>query len=711
MAGLAQLIPVSSASQLEAAEKARREAEDRQNTPMVQGLAAHVKSRWELVSSTRAVVEEKLAKCLRQRNGEYDPDVMADIRKQGGSEIYMNLTSVKCRGASSWLRDTLSGSGVDKPWSIAATPIPELPQEAIAKLEAELTAFVQQHMQQTGAEPVQGEVDKFAGSMRDTFMQNLKEESALRVARMELKMEDQLVEGGFPTALSQFIDDIVTFPTAIMKGPIIRNRKTLKWNGTTLAPVDTMRVEWERVDPFKIYPAPWSSGVDDGFLIERHLLTRNDLDALRGVEGYDEEAIKTILSEFALGGLRNWLSVDALQAEAEGKLTTNARETDLIEALQLWDEIPGDKLIEWGMDTKDIPDKTKTYPADVWLIGNRVIRAVLNYDPLGRKPYFASSYEKVPGTFWGNSIPELIRDCQAMCNAAARSLSNNMAIASGPQVGINISRLPAGEVITGMYPWKTWQFNSSDYNDSSKPIDFFQPQSNAPELMGVFEKFSMLADEYSGIPRYMTGEQAPGAGRTASGLSMLISNASKGMKQVIANIDLTCLTPAIERLHQHNLRYDTDPNLVGDVTIVAKGAISLVAKETAAVRRNEFLQLVLNNQTAQNVVGLMGTAELLRDAAKTLDMPVDKIVPTREELTTRMQQQEQQMAQQQQAIAAEQAKLQDAELKKQAQTDEAHDMRMATGNAQLERANAQLADGSDAGGRDVNLVRNRVNGG
>ena len=87
-----------------------------------------------------------------------------------------------------------------------------------------------------------------------------------------------------------------------------------------------------------------------------------------------------------------------------------------------------------------------------------------------------------------------------------------------------------------------------------------------------------IADEITGIPKYMTGQHVPGAGRTSSGLSMLISNAGKSIKQVIANIDHDVLTPMLERQYQRNLRYSEDPDLIGDVQIIAKGAMSLVVK-------------------------------------------------------------------------------------------------------------------------------------
>lgn len=673
---VAALIPVASASTLEAEEAARRAAEEKQNSQAVQGLAAHVRKRWETVRDKRGTVEARLLQCLRQRNGEYDPDKLAEIRKQGGSEIYMSLTSVKCRGASSWLRDTLMGSGTDKPWCLDATPVPDLPPDVVEGIKGSLAAQIQQALAM-GVFPSEDAVRAEALRMKDVASRQLQDEARDRVDRMELKMEDQLLEGGFLDALSAFLDDIVTFPAAILKGPVARKRRTLQWKDGGLVPVETIRMEWERVDPFKFYPAPWVSDINDGFLIERHMLTRGDLEALDGVEGYDSDAIKQVLSEFDTGRLREWLSVDSAQAEAEGKPTDAVQEADVVDALQLWDVVTGAMLKEWGMKDASLEDG-KSYPAEVWMVGATVIRAVLNYEPLGRKPYYVTSYEKVPGTVWGNGVADLIRDCQAMCNAAARALSNNMGLSSGPQVGVNVSRLPNGETISQMYPWKIWQFKASEYQGSAtdKPIEFFQPQSNAEVLMAVFEKYSMMADEYSGIPRYMTGEHAPGAGRTASGLSMLVNNASKGLKQVINNIDTHVLQPLLERLYQHNLRYSDDPDLIGDVNIVAKGAMSLVAKESAAVRRNEYLQMVLNSPVAAQIVGAPGVAELLRDAARMLDLNVDRVVPSREQVVQQMQQA--------QLLAAQQPSQ--------------------PGGPET------LPDGSPAGGREQNVMVNRASG-
>jgi len=107
----------------------------------------------------------------------------------------------------------------------------------------------------------------------------------------------------------------------------------------------------------------------------------------------------------------------------------------------------------------------------------------------------------------------------------------------------------------------------------------------------------------------------------------------------------------LERQYQRNLRYSDDPDLIGDVKVEARGAMSLVVKEAEAVRKTDFLRLVLESPVAQQIVGPAGTAELMRDLAGNLNTNVDKLVPPREQIVQMMQQQQ---AAQQQAAQQEQ---------------------------------------------------------
>jgi len=679
------LIPVARASDLEA--EANRASQEKQNTPMIVGLASHTRARWEVLRDHHQQnLEQRLASCVRARNMEYDPAKLAQIKEQGGSEIFMGIVSSKCRTATAWLRDTLLGTGSDKPWSLSATPIPEVSPDVAQAMQNIMKQNLSQHYSEGGQQPNEQELKELAEGMKDTAMRAMKFEAEKRVERMETKMEDQMVEGGFVKALFDFTNDIATFPYAVLKGPIPRKRKTMKYvEGGGLGVVEVLRDEWERVDPFKFYWAPWGDDLQNMPVIELHHLTREDVENMIGVDGYDENAVRSILSDFGSSGF-GWLDHD--NGEIEGATGVDIEEgtSDVVAALQLWDSVPGELLLEWGLGEDEVEDSQKSYPCEIWMVNNTVIRAVLNYDPIGRKPYYLTSFEKVPGRVDGNGVADLCMDAQNMCNAAARALANNMGISSGPQVGVNISRLPAGEDITQMYPWKIWQFRQSDFADSTPPMSFFQPNSNAQELMAVFDRFTAISDEVSGIPKYMTGQHVPGAGRTSSGLSMLMSNAGKSIKQVISNIDHDVMRPMLERQYQRNLRYSDDPDLIGDVQIVATGAMSLVVKEAEAVRKTDFLRLVLESPVAQQIVGLPGTAELLRDVAGNLNTNIDRLVPSREDI-----EKQQQIAQQQQQ--QQQMMMQEQQMQQQ----------------QQEAAKLQ-EDGTPQGGRQDNTISPRPNG-
>lgn len=638
------ILPVMSAQDLAAQE--RKASELAQAQPLIKSLASHVRNSWtEARKAKEQTVEARMFKAVRARRGEYDPEVLTRIRETGGSEIYMMLTSNKCRAAASWMRDVMLGQGSEKPWTLSPTPVPSLPPQVMEEMRQNAIQQMAKVIQITGQALPPTQLRKFLNELREEYLYNLQEEAKFKVRQMENKMEDQLVEGGFLKAIDAFIDDLTTFPAAFIKGPVVRRKPTMKWNmtaqsGYQLEIVDDLVLEWERVDPFMMYPSPSSTGVNDGYLIERHKLRQTDLEELIGVDGYDDGAIRMVLDDYGRGGLQEWLIVDSTKAQAEGRSTTAVMNNSehLIDALQFWGYVSGQMLLDWGLTEEEVPDKAKQYPCEVWLIGSYVIKASLNFHPLGWKPYYKASYEDIPGTFWGNSTYDLIKDCQDMCNSAARALANNMGISSGPQVYVNVDRIPQGEDITNLYPWKIHQVTSDPMGSSAAPIGFFQPNSNAQELMQVYEKFSVLADEYSGIPRYMTGASPTGgAGRTASGMSMLMSNANKSMKQVVSNIDVNILTPLLERLYFYNMKYSEDAELKnGDVSIVARGANSIIAKEAAQVRRNEFLAATANPIDMQ-IMGIDGRATLLRETAKQLDVNPDDVVPPREKFRVAQQ--------------------------------------------------------------------------
>lgn len=623
--------------------------------PSVSALAAWVRRRWSSAQRAMEPREKEMLQDLRQRDGVYDPEDLATIRKSGGAEIYMMLTATKCRAAAAWIKDALLPSDGSRPFKVSPTPLPDLPPPLVEPLQetasralvADLAGVIgaMGSIDEDTVNALKEQAEDAVESMRDNMLRELREEAEQRAIRMEEKIEDQLREGGFYDALEECIDDLVTFPLAVLKGPVVRRRKILKWvpdpeTGRFTASVELgYKTEYRRVSPFDIYPLPDTSDLQTGGFFERQRLTVEELYAMLGVPGYSDEAIRAVIDSYSRGGLREWTTIDASRAVAEGRQYEHIHDTDTIDALEFWGRVPGTLLIDWGMDESLVPDRSAAYEANVWLIGNYVIRAALNPHPTGRRPYGFASYEKAPGKVHGKGIPRLIRDCQRMCNAAARALANNMAISSGPQVAIrNTNRVPIGEEISSMYPWKIWQFLPDERGTGEAPVDFFQPDMNVNALLRVFEFFSRLADDQSGvIPSAYGSDRAAGAGRTASGQAMLLNNASKVMTSVIANIDKGIITEVVENQFVHNMMFDDDETIKGDLQVTARGSSAIMVREQAQARRNEFLSLILNSPDVKQIVGLEGLRAILAEVSKTMQLPED-IIPSKEELEQSAQQ-------------------------------------------------------------------------
>lgn len=634
MIGLSMLRVVDNAT-LTAAEKEAidKDLADRQNNPVILGLASYLRRCWEAAKEAKKPIEYIMLDSMRQRNGEYDATKRKQITSVGGSEIFMMLTEVKCRAAESWLRDILMDTGMP-PWDIKPTPIPSIDPTREATIQEKLAQDILKVIQTDGIAPTPEQMDQMREVLAQEFRFKLLQEAQNRSDRMKIKIEDQFAQGGWGDAFNDFITDLVTFPCAFLKGPVVRRQRVLGWakgvDGTTIAePTERLAPEFERVDPFRIYPEPKITNINEGYLFEHHPLSRMDLADLIDVPGYDSEAIRKVLE---IGNVSSWINedVELVKNDLERKFYSYRSPTETFDILEFWGKVSGKMLREWGMPEEEVPDEAREYDANVWMSGNYVLKAVLNYDPLGEKPYVKTSFIKVPGAFWGKSIPEILKDVQSVCNAAARALVNNMGIASGPQVEVNLERIPPNEDITQIHPWKIWQVTNDPLGTSAPAVRFNQPNDNAQTLMAVYERFSRMADDHSGIPAYVYGDMnVQGAGRTASGLSMLMGSAGKGIRQVVMHIDNDIVKNMVRRQFIYNMRYDEDESIKGDAEIIPMGAVNLAVKETVMVRRIEFLNATAN-QFDMEIVGKDGRAALLREVAKSLQMPVDEIVPTRE---------------------------------------------------------------------------------
>jgi len=632
MAGVLQVVSPQQLSDYEAAKAVGTESVDQSLEN--EGIVAIIRREFHDSRNARYVngISQRLIEAQRTYRGEYSPNKLRDIKAFGGSEVYSRVTPTKCRGATSVLRD-LYLSGTAPPWELIPTPVPTLPED-IAEAVAGLVQSEVQAMKQQGSSIT-------PDMMRDR-MEQLMEAAQLAAIRTSIEeakqssreLNDVMIEGGFYQALKEFLIDLPIFPIACIKGPVVRLQTKVRWVDGQATQETNPKLFWDRVSPMDLYFTPDASSLDESYVIEHVRYSRQELYNLIGVPGYDEDAIRALLKDFKdktqTRSWRDWF--DQEREVLEDRDHWESTRGQLIDALEWHGCIQGQMLLDHGFEEDEIDDPEKEYFVDAWVVDRYAIKVQIAPGLTQRPKYYVSSFEKIPGSLWGYGLPDILADITSVCNSTMRSIVNNLSISSGPQVVINIDRLADTEDGNTMYPWKRWHVIDDPLGNSKEdPITFYQPQSNVQELMSVYKEFANMADEASALPKYLTGSGATGgAGRTASGLAMLMDNASKVMQNVAANVDDDILTPLIEGLYEMVMLSDAGPTLKGDETIVVKGVTVAVQKETDRMRKLEFLQMTAN-EIDMGIIGPEGRAAILEDVAEELGMDGKKIVPSPEE--------------------------------------------------------------------------------
>jgi len=589
--------------------------------PIADSLAHYVRQNFIEAEMYRRIsgVEERLLQALRARRYVYDPE---DAGLIGNIDVYIGIIALKCRAAESWINDILLSS-IDKPWVLNPTPIPNLPEwmkeQVVDALELEL--------QQAG---VPFDLRARAKQLKDAALKYAIQQSQAACDRMEQKIEDQLLEGDWRTAFAEFITDFCTFPAAFLRSPIIQNKRRLEWNGNKVVEkTDTIYCA-QRISPFDAYPALSSTNPQLGrYFIERRKLEFDELYLFMGLDGFSEETIRQLLDQYRNTGYEEQLRPDFQRKFLQDTYTpTLDRKT--LDTLIYNGKISGELLLKNNVLVKDAEAE---YEVEIWTVNNQTIKAVLNPYPLQQRPIFSSSFVKVPGSLWGEGLADILRPTQKVANSCARSIVRNMSYSSGPIGEVDVDRLAEGEIPDEVYPYKLYHVETDPTGKGNSAYRFTTVPSTIPGLLEVWNKFSQVADDLSGVPPYVMGNMAvAGAGRTMGGLSMMMANAAKGIKNSILNLDRDVIEPSIEFRYNMNMVYDDDPDIKADAQVVARGATGILQKELSQARTVELLgQLAPYIQ--MGAIPMPGVQMMLREILKQTGLPVDSIIPNPDTLS------------------------------------------------------------------------------
>ena len=602
----------------------------------VPDLGSWIRQQWFVFRNHRNQgnnpLNQRLLRAQRMFEGKYDAEKLSQIQAFGGSEVYSRQVANKSRGATALLRDVYLGP--DRPWGLRPVDDPPIPPEIRTSI-LQLIATEVQTLRMSGQPVEENQVHMRYVNLLHAATQAARRNAMTQADAAADKMDDILRAGGFYEALGEFLQDLPLFPYAVLKGPVVRMVPRLTWLDRRPSIQNKPVMFWERVNPFDVYWSPGASALSDAAVIQRVRYTRADLNDLLGVPGYDEKAVRGALTDYA-HGLREWLDApDPEQAINEGREDPSLNRSQYIEGLEFHGNVQGQTLLDEGVRLKLVPDPDRDYMIQTWVIGRHTVKTIINPSPRQRHPFYLTSFEKVPATIAGHALPDILEDIQEVANAAYRALVNNLSISSGPQVIVNDEMISPTENGDELYPWKRWHVQGDPLGNQREPVTFFQPTSNTQELLGVINAMNVMADEQSAIPRYLTGESlSGGAGRTASGLSMLMGNAAKVLQTVASNVDTNVLEPLIESLYEMIMLTDDTGILTGDEQIQVLGSKVSAKRETERQRQLQFLQITANPIDGP-IIGELGRARLLRAISEGMGLP-DDIVPDDQTLQAQM---------------------------------------------------------------------------
>ena len=508
---------------------------------LAEELGQYVRVRFDIAKETKREHYDILLDCLRQVRGELlacetlDPDI----------DVNFNITSPIVKGIVGLIRDVFSNS-IETPFTIKATPQPDLNDEmtrnvmgAVMEQLRSMPMMTPEMLEQALAE--QGQMLKNAAIQEQQKLANIAAD------RMNTLIQDRLRDADWLRQFGDFIYNFVVYPTAIIKTPAVSMKPWKKWNGQRMV-VDHKLVRGvENISPFDFYPAPNAQTVQDAeYVIEVRKCSRSELVGYYTAPGYDREGIRQVLSEMPTGYLEPREDGKDHNPEVDTAEYHIGLEDDaqgFYDCVGFYGAIRGELLEEFGVEVGD-PDLS--YEAEIWTVRDIVIKAVLNPDITGQRPFYAASFEPIPGAFWGECPVTRLRDVQRVCTATIVSMVRNMGLASGVLGEVESDRVIDEEEVNVILP-NTIREVKSVMGMQGRAYNFYTVPDISQQLLSVFERFMQYGYETIGIPRVAFGstENIGTLGRTSGGVAMVLNQASKSVKFALRVLEENVIEPVV----------------------------------------------------------------------------------------------------------------------------------------------------------------------
>lgn len=596
---------------------------------LIMELGQYVRDRFELAKDAKRDQYEALLDCLRQVRGELlacetlDPDI----------DVNFNITSPIVKGIVGLIRDVFANS-IETPFTIRATPQADLDQNMSSQVMAAVIAHLQQ-TQMVSPEMIDQLAADQGQALKNAAMQEQQKMANNAADKMNIVVKDRLQDADWLRQFGDFIYNFVVYPTAIIKTPSVSYKPWKRWNGSRMVVEHKLVRGVENISPFDFYPAPNAQSVQDAeYVIEVRKCSRSELVSYYTAPGYDSDGVRQVLSEFPTGYLEPREDGKDHNPEVQDGEYHIGLEDDaqgFYDCVGFYGSIRGELLEEFGVEVGN-PDMS--YEAEIWTVDNIVIKAVLNPDITGQRPFYAASFEPIPGAFWGECPVTRLKDVQRVCTATIVAMVRNMGLASGVLGEVESDRVIDDEDVNVIMP-NTIREVKSVMGMQGRAYNFYTVPDISAHLLNVFERFLQYGYELIGIPRVAFGstENIGTVGRTSGGVAMVLNQASKSVKFALRVLEENIIEPVVQSYIDYELMFSLDTTIKGDIRVHARGVSGIVEKETQESKLQWALQSlgpymsIIDPATQQPIIPPEAIKRLLYQIFKSSGISTEGIFP------------------------------------------------------------------------------------
>ena len=600
-----------------------------------------IKDRYKRSEDSRYADEQRWLKAYRNYRGLYGSDVQfTDAEK---SRIFVKVTKTKTLAAYGQIVDVLFGNN-KFPLSVNPTVLPDgvaesvhinidprveagqaaisaamgspaprpylidgdtelQPGETLIDLQSRLAGMEQK------LEPVSEKIIEGDGTKATTVTFH---PAMVAAKKMEKKIHDQLQESGATTHLRSMAFEMALLGTGVMKGAFAVDKEYPNWNEDgEYDPIVRTVPECDHVSIWDFYPDPEAKDMDEAeYVVQRHKMSRTQLRKLKTRPYFMNDGIQNAIDKGPDYTQKYW----EMTMEDDDTQPTSER----WEVLEFWGYVDTKLLEEHGVDIPSELSDLDEVNCNVWVSNGEVLRFVLNPFKPTRIPYYAVPYEHNPYSFFGVGIAENMDDTQTLMNGFMRMAIDNAAMSGNLIIEVDETNLVPGQDLS-VYPGKVFRRQGGAPGQAIFGTKF---PNVAQENMQLFDKARVLADESTGFPSFAHGQTGvQGVGRTASGISMLMSAANGSIRTVVKNVDDYLIRPLGKAFFAFNMQFDFDEDIKGDLEVHASGTESLMANEVRSQRLMQFLQVAQNPVLAP----FAKMDYIIREIAKSMDLDPDKV--------------------------------------------------------------------------------------